>query len=205
MTAQCCNRRETEKLPPKKRKCVAFKKPTVGSQDAPCLAEVHWIPPNTDEDIQARWHSKDEYQEIKNSLKQVVRAAYSSAKENVEVDWDHEDYCIRGLEIVSPYAIQEQRERRQRLLAGVWNAQVRQWNEQDRIFDPEAIALASRKQTTTSACIARSFAARDELAASKYYDGLKTTGTAKDDNNAVDTVVPLEEPTFVAQLNATAA
>ncbi|CAJ1947331.1 unnamed protein product [Cylindrotheca closterium] len=204
MTAQSCTRTESDKLH-KKRKSVVFKKASVGSpqNNASCLVHVHWIPPNSDEDIQARWHSKDEYQEIKNSLKSVVRAAYSNAKENLEVDWDHEDYCIRGLEIISPYTVKEQRERRQRLLAGVWNAQVRQWNEQDRIYDPEAIALASRKQTMTSACIARSFAVRDELAASKYYES-RATGGAKEDN-AVDTKVSLEEPSFSAMGNATAA
>lgn len=201
MTAQC-DRPESGKLP--KRKCVGFKKPIVGSQDAAtCLVQVHWIPPNSEEDIQARWHSKDEYQEIKNSLKKVVRAAYGTAKENIEVDWDHEDYCTRGLEIISPYTVQEQRERRQKLLAGVWNAQVRQWNEKDRIFDPEAIALASRKQTMTSACLARSFAVRDELAAKKYY-GNGITGTSKDDEDFGNKVI-LDEPTCSALLNATAA
>ena len=173
MTALACNR-STVSSAPKKRKSVAFKKPTIGSsssQDATsCMVQIHWIPPNSDEDIQARWHSKDDYKEIKSGLKKVVRAAYSHAKENIDVDWDHEDYCIRGLEIVTPHAIQEQRHRRQRLLAGVWNAQVRQWNQQDKIYDPEAIALESRKQTKTSACIARSFAMRDEMAANKYYE-----------------------------------
>ncbi|KAL3942939.1 MAG: hypothetical protein SGBAC_002967 [Bacillariaceae sp.] len=206
MTAQSCCRAETDKLP-KKRKSVVFKKPTVSApQDAACFAQVHWIPPNSDEEIQARWHTKDEYKEIKSSLRKVVRAAFSTYKENIDVDWDHEDYCIRGLEIITPHAIQEQRQRRQRLLAGVWNAQVRQWNEQDKIFDPEAIAMAARKHTRTSACIARSFAVRDELSASKYLDDTMGSVATKDEKkSAFETVVPLEGPTFIAGANATAA
>lgn len=197
MTALSCYRSPA----PKKCKSVAFKKPSVGvAQDAACMVQIHWIPPNSDEDIQARWHSKDEYNEIKSSAKKVVRAAYSHAKENMDVDWDHEDYCIRGLEVVTPHAIQEQRQRRQMLLAGVWNAQVRQWNQQDRIFDPEAIAMEARKQTKTSACLARSFAMRDELAANKYYE---TEG--KGTEAFEQTVLPLEEPSFHSVPRATAA
>eukprot|EP00980_Cylindrotheca_fusiformis_P017064 scaffold5234_cov131-Cylindrotheca_fusiformis.AAC.11 len=152
---QLPTRRECKSSPQhvtKKRKLVQF-----GAQP-----ETRLLSPVTDEEVQARWYDANDYKRFKSSIRTVVRQMINgNDKKNMIED---NEYCTRGLEIMTPAARQHLDQVRRRTLAAVWNGQVRQWNEQDKIFDPEAIARACQKETYGSARIARSFGMADELA-----------------------------------------
>lgn len=139
----------------KKLKIVQF--------ETPSHSQIRWILPATDEEMEARWYTKSEYNEFKSFSKTVLRyMIIKNDMENVE-DFSGKECCTRGLERMTPVERQHMRKVRRRMLGAVWNEQVRQWNEQDTIFDPEAIAKACRKETHNSVRVARKFGFREEL------------------------------------------
>jgi hypothetical protein len=139
----------------KKRKVVQI--------ETPSHPQIQWILPATDEEMKARWYTKSDYKEFKSASKTVLwHMINKSNKENVQ-DFREKEYCTRGLELMTPVASQHMKKVRREMLAAVWNAQVRQWNEQDTIYDPEAIAKACQRETHNSVRVARNFGIRDEL------------------------------------------
>lgn len=151
----------------KKRKLVQI--------ETPSDPQIEWILPATNEEKRARWYTRSEYKEFKSSSKTVLlHMIINNDKENVD-DFSGNDYCTRGLEFMTPVASESMKKVRRRMLAAVWNAQVRQWNEQDTIFDPEAIAKACRKETHKSVRDARNFGIRDELSMREDCEVVRST------------------------------
>ena len=132
----------------KKRKAVSFQS---------CPPEIQTIPVLSAEEISMRWYNKEEFREIKTSMVQVLRLMIS----NKDVD-EEESYSTRGLEMLTPKGTQYTKQTRLKVLAAIWNAQVKQWDEQNALYDPEAIADAVRRETLQASHLARNFGLIDQ-------------------------------------------
>ena len=132
----------------KRRKVVSFQS---------CPPEIQTIPVLSDEEISARWYNKEEFREIKTSMVQVLRLMISNKAGD-----EQETYTTRGLEMLTPKGLQYTKQTRLKVLAAIWNAQVKQWDEQNALYDPEAIADAVRKETVQASQLARNFGLIDQ-------------------------------------------
>jgi len=132
----------------KKRKVVSFQS---------CPPQVQTIPVVSDEEIRERWYNKREFKQIKSSLVEVLRLMVSN-----KVGEDEEKYSTRGLEMMTPRGTQYTKQTKLKVLAAVWNEQVKQWDQQNALYDPEAIADAARKETLQASQLARNFGLIDQ-------------------------------------------
>jgi hypothetical protein len=139
----------------RKRKMVSF------AQTGPQTVS---IPVVTEDEIRARWYNKKEYVAIRMSVVADLNHIANKGNQNT----NHE-CCERGLELMTAAGIVHRKQNKMRVLAAVWNGQVKQWNEQDKIYDPEAIAIAYQNETQQCANLARSFGIMDEQAALDEY------------------------------------
>jgi hypothetical protein len=92
---------------------------------------------------------------------------------------EDEGSCARGLERLTPAMKLHYINKKLKLLAAVWNAQVKQWDEQNKIFDPHTIASACQHENFQFASLARSFYALDKR-------------SVKEDSGLLGAEVPLE-------------
>lgn len=113
--------------------------------------------PNQDE-LQTRWYSKQEYADIRAS---VVKAIRNPGEE-----------CTRGLEMMTTEGVAHRKQTKCKVLVAVWNCQVKQWNEQNRIYDPESIALAYQQETFHCVQLAWILGQMDQQAAMQEYQSL---------------------------------
>eukprot|EP00980_Cylindrotheca_fusiformis_P002400 scaffold558_cov111-Cylindrotheca_fusiformis.AAC.18 len=141
--------------PKRKRKVVSF------SEAAP---RTHAIPLANDGEIHERWYNRREYLAIRMSVLRHLKHMEDREKHSIGFE-----LCERGLELMTPSWLAHRKRNKTRLLTAIWNSQVKQWNEHDRIHDPEAIAVACRKETCHFVNLARQFGVVDEQAAREEY------------------------------------
>jgi hypothetical protein len=139
----------------RKRKLVSFE------QTGP---QTISIPVVTEDEIRARWYNKKEYVAIRMSVVADLNHIATKGNQNT-----NDECCERGLELMTAAGLVHRKHNKMRVLAAVWNGQVIQWNEQDKIYDPEAIAVAYQKETQQCVNLARSFGIMDEEAARDEY------------------------------------
>lgn len=156
--------------------------------------QIRYIAAGSEEEIQEQWYTKSDYKRFKSSIRTVLRHMIGKG----ENDTSENDCCTRGLELMTPAENQQLDQVRRRMLAAVWNGQVRQWNEKDTIYDPEAIARACQKETQNSARVARSFGIGDELALRQDCSSTKTS-------LSVMSLTPLDNRSRRSCLRASAA
>lgn len=131
-------------------------------------APPHCLIPVADEiEIRERWYNKRDYLAIKMSVVSDLNRIAANGNHN-----SHDGFCERGLELMTPGALVHRKQIKMRVLAAVWNGQVKQWNEQDKIHDPEAIAIAYQKETLECVNLARNFGIMDEQVARDEYIAL---------------------------------
>jgi hypothetical protein len=176
----------------RKRKVVSFE------QTGP---QTLSIPVVTEDEIRARWYNKKEYVAIRMSVVADLNRMATEGNQNTNVEW-----CERGLELMTTAGLMHKKQNKMRVLAAVWNGQVKQWNEQDKIYDPEAIAIAYQQETQQCVNLARSFGIMDEQAARDEYALLFVPRQGVDAEHQE----PMEESstmqlTSVARLQAMAA
>eukprot|EP00526_Cylindrotheca_closterium_P019493 CAMPEP_0113608034 /NCGR_PEP_ID=MMETSP0017_2-20120614/3704_1 /TAXON_ID=2856 /ORGANISM="Cylindrotheca closterium" /LENGTH=236 /DNA_ID=CAMNT_0000516681 /DNA_START=38 /DNA_END=748 /DNA_ORIENTATION=+ /assembly_acc=CAM_ASM_000147 len=137
----------------RKRKAVSF---------ASSPSQVLYLPETGEDEQQAKWYSKQEYAEFKAAIVKSVNA--------MGTDNDGgENICSRGIEFMTHAGIAYRKQIKLKVLAAVWNGQVRQWNEQNRIHDPVSIALACQKETLQCMHMAWTLGQLDQEAATKEY------------------------------------
>jgi len=113
--------------------------------------------PNQDE-LQTRWYSKQEYSDIRASVAKTISNPGGE--------------CTRGLEMMTTGGVTYRKQTKCKVLAAVWNCQVKQWNEQNRIFDPESIAQVYQQETLQCVRMAWTLGQMDQQAAMQEYHSL---------------------------------
>jgi hypothetical protein len=130
---------------PVKTKSVSFSS-NVYVQEVPHLVEM------TDEDLALVWYSKEECNDMKETVVALTRSMIEDRVEKGE--------CTRGVEHKTPDASRQRKLNRRNALLIVCNAQASQWA--DGRADGEAIAILYQMETFKSREQARTWGIHDE-------------------------------------------
>lgn len=133
--------------------------------------------PETDEDeLRSKWYSKQDYAQFKESNLRCITAMDGGKNGDATV-------FSRGLELLTPSALAHKKRTKLKVLTAVWNGQVRQWNEQNRIYDPVSIALACQQETLPCVQMAWTFGQLDQKAAMEEYRSMLFSNQINQSNN----------------------
>lgn len=139
-----------------KRKVVSFE------SSAP---KVVVLPATNEAELRSKWYSKQEYAEFKASMIKTIAAIDAGNCQQANM-------CTRGLEFMTQAGLRQKKQTKVKVLAAVWNGQVRQWNEQNRIYDPVSIALSCQQETLQCVHLAWTLGQLDQQDAIKEYQSM---------------------------------
>lgn len=125
-------------------------------------SEVQHLPRADAEELQSKWYSKQDYARFKAAIVQHVNSMGTN-------NAGGESICSRGIEFMTRAGVAYKKQIKLKVLAAVWNGQVRQWNEQNSIYDPESIAMACQKETIQCVHMAWTMGQLDQQAAMEEY------------------------------------
>ncbi|CAJ1945101.1 unnamed protein product [Cylindrotheca closterium] len=125
-------------------------------------SQVLQLPETEETELRSKWYSRQEYAGFKAAIINSVNAVGPTTAGG-------ESVCSRGIEFMTKAGLAYRKQTKLKVLAAVWNCQVRQWNEQNRIYDPVSIALACQQETLQCTYMACTLGQLDQQAAIEEY------------------------------------